>query len=88
MDLDHPALGFEPQVLQLCAEYFGRSGLVTVLGAQTARGVLDDVQSLGDRARVGEVVQADVAHEAPCVGGGEQDGQTTIKARFGAPICT
>lgn len=86
MALEQPALGFEPQVLQLCAEYFGRAGLVTVLGAQTARGVLDDVQSLGDHARVGEVVQADVAHEAHCVETGSRKDEPGKEARFGTPI--
>lgn len=55
-------------------------------GDQVGRGALGDVQSLGERAQVAEVVHVDAAHKAPCVGKGNRTDEPVKEARFDAPI--
>ena len=62
---------------------------MAVLGAEIARDALGYVQALGDRAQVGEVVQADVPHEAALrvgVGVGVGVGHPMARTRFDSSI--
>jgi hypothetical protein len=66
-----------------CDRAHGVDGLlVAALGAQIARGAFGNVQAYGDRARVEEVVQADAAHKAPCVGKGSRTDKPVKKSAF------
>ena len=76
-------LGVDAQTLEIRAIEVTDNAIgdtpMTVLGAQVARGALDDVQSLGECERVGEVMQADATYEAPCVGEGSRTDQSGKK---------